>query len=220
MKQSTTMPERGTFFTLLAAHTDRLVAAANAAQRLLAHMEQGTPQETEQIASLVEEVNRNEGSGDQIKADFIHLLYESFTTPINRDQLHTLILDLDRVLNTLQSVANAITMYNINHSTPEARSLAMLSSEACLKLNRAVIALANRLHMREIAKLYPQVDELEARGSTIMQEAVAQLFRAEGDEAAAWNAMKMRRFYLTQVAVLGGCKRAARTLEEILLENA
>ncbi|MEN9374754.1 MAG: hypothetical protein RIR79_2306 [Pseudomonadota bacterium] len=211
MKQ-TTMPERGTFFTLLAAHTDRLVAAANAAQRLLAHMEQRT--------GLIEEVNRNEGSGDQIKADFIHLLYESFTTPINRDQLHTLILDLDRVLNTLQSVANAVTMYNIHHSTPEARSLATLSSEACLKLNRAVIALANRQQMRDIAKLYPQVDELEAQGSAIMQEAVAQLFRAEGDEAAAWNAMKMRRFYLTQVAVLGGCKRAARTLEEILLENA
>lgn len=218
MKQNV-MPQRSTFFTLLATHTDRLVAGANATLRLLSCMELET-QQSKQVEALVEEVNRNESSGDQIKADFIHLLYESFTTPINRDQLHTLILDLDRVLNTLQSVANAINMYNIGNSTPEARSLATLSSEACVKLNRAVIALADRQQMREIAKLYPQIDELEAQGSAIMQEAVAQLFRAEGDEAAAWNAMKMRRFYLTQVAVLGGCKQAARTLEEILLENA
>ena len=61
---------------------------------------------------------------------------------------------------------------------------------------------------------------LVRKRGTFMQEAVAKLFRAEGDEAAAWNAMKMRRLYLTQVAVLGGCKDAARTLEEILLENA
>ena len=218
MKQST-MPERGTFFTLLAAHTDRLVAGANATLRLFACLEHEGIQ-SKQVDALVEEVNRNESSGDQIKADFTHLLFESFTTPINRDQLHTLILDLDRVLNTVQTVANAINMYNINHSTPEARSLATLSADACVKLNRAVLALSNRQQIREIAQLYPQIDDLEAQGSAIMQEAVAQLFRAEGDEAAAWNAMKMRRLYLTQVAVLGGCKEAARTLEEILLENA
>ena len=52
------------------------------------------------------------------------------------------------------------------------------------------------------------------------REAVTKLFREEGDEQAAWHAMKMRRFYFTQVAVLDGCKRAGRTIEEILLENA
>ena len=218
MKPKTVL-ERDMFFTLLAAHTDRLVAGANAAVRLFACLDQEGIQ-SKQIAALVEEVNRNESSGDEIKADFTHLLYESFTTPLNRDQLHTLILDLDRVLNTVQNVANAISMYNITHATPEARSLATLSADACVKLNRAVLSLSNRQQMREIAQLYPQIDDLEAQGSGIMQEAVAQLFRAEGDEAAAWNAMRMRRLYLTQVAVLGKCKEAARTLEEILLENA
>ena len=61
---------------------------------------------------------------------------------------------------------------------------------------------------------------MDEEASTVMQAAVAKLFREEGDEAAAWNAMKMRRFYLTQLGVLDGCKQAARTLEEILLENA
>jgi hypothetical protein len=32
--------------------------------------------------------------------------------------------------------------------------------------------------------------------------------------------MKMRGFYFMQEAVLDNCKRAAKTLEEILLENA
>ena len=102
---------------------------------------------------------------------------------------------------------------------PEARALASLASDACLRLNRAVIALADREQAPQIAVLCPEIDELESQASALMREAITKLFREEGDEAAAWHAMKMRRFYFTQVAVLDGCKRAARTMEEILLEN-
>lgn len=209
------MPQRGTFFNLLAAHTDRLVAGASATLRLIT----GLGNQGEPSATLIEEVNLNETSADSIKAEFTKLLYESFTTPINRDQLHTLILDLDRVLDTLQTVANAINVYNIDSSTPQSRALASLASDACLRLNRAVIALADREQIAQIAVLCPQIDALESQGQTLMREAITKLFREEGDEQAAWHAMKMRRFYFLQVAVLDGCKRAAHTMEEILLEN-
>lgn len=210
------MPPRAAFFNLLAAHTDRLVAGASATLRLIS----GLGSQGDQKALLIDEVNLNETSADAIKADFIKLLYESFTTPINRDQLHTLILDLDRVLDTLQSVANGVTMYNIGSSTDEARALASLATDACLRLNRAVIALADRKQAAQIAAICPEIDALESQASVTMREAIAKLFREEGDEQAAWHAMKMRRFYFTQVAVLNGCKRAARTMEEILLDNA
>lgn len=209
------MPLRSSFFNLLAVHTDRLVAGASATLRLIA----GLGNQGDSAQALIEEVNLNETSADSIKAEFIKLLYESFTTPINRDQLHTLILDLDRVLDTLQSVANAVAMYRIEQSTPEARALASLASDACLRLNRAVIVLADREQAPQIAGLYAQIDALDSQASAVMYEAIAKLFREEGDDQAAWYAMKMRRFYFTQVEVLDDCKRAARTLEEILLEN-
>jgi uncharacterized protein Yka (UPF0111/DUF47 family) len=211
------IPQRGTFFDLLGSHTDRLVAGANATMRLVS----GLGNQSGNNAALIEEVNANETSADRIKADFIHLLYESFTTPINREQLHTLILDLDRILDTLQSVANAITMYNIEKSTPEARTMASLAADACLRLNRAVITLADR--SREQAALIEfcrEVDKIEGVAAEAMREAVTKLFEHEGDEAAAWHAMKMRGFYFTQEAVLRGCKRAAKTIEEILIENS
>ena len=64
------------------------------------------------------------------------------------------------------------------------------------------------------------IDAFESMASTTMREAVTHLFLHEGDEAAAWHAVKMRRFYFTQAAVLDGCRRAAQTIEEILIENA
>ena len=86
------MPQRREFFDLLAAHSDRVVAASSAALRLIQAL--GTP--GADIGPLVKEVAHNEKSADQIKIDLIALLHKSFTTPINRDQIHTLTIDLDR----------------------------------------------------------------------------------------------------------------------------
>ena len=189
------MPQRGVFFSLLTSHTDRMVAAANATLRLISGL--GNP--GVDSAALIDEVNLNETSADALKAELIHLLYESFTTPINRDQIHTLALDLDRVVDSLQSVANSIATHHIADSTAQAREMASLGADACIRLNRA---------------------EIEARAVEVMRLAITHLFEKEGDEAAAWHAMKMRGFYFMQEAVLDHCKRAAKTLEEILLENA
>jgi uncharacterized protein Yka (UPF0111/DUF47 family) len=210
------MPQRGVFFSLLTSHTDRMVAAANANLRLISGL--GNP--GVDSAALIDEVNLNETSADALKAELIHLLYESFTTPINRDQIHTLALDLDRVVDSLQSVANSIATHHIADSTAQAREMASLGADACIRLNRAVIALEGRERVPEILKQCQEVEDIEARAVEVMRLAITQLFEKEGDEAAAWHAMKMRGFYFMQEAVLDHCKRAARTLEEILLENA
>lgn len=210
------IPQRGTFFGLLSAHTDRLVAGANASLRLITGL--GNPHHD--AHALIEEVNQNETSGDEIKADLIRLLYQSFTTPLNRDQIHTLTLDLDRVLDGVQSVANSIEVYRIEVSTPPAREMASLAADACIRLSRAVVALGTPQRNTEIRRHCADIESIEANGVEVMRRAVTQLFEKEGDEAAAWHAMKMRGFYFMQEAVLDSCKRAGRTLEEIVLENA
>ena len=101
---SSLMPQRKEFYELLAAHSDRVVAGANATLRLVNSLGLGS----QDTAALVSEVNTNEKSADKIKAELISLLHKSFTTPINRDQIHTLTIELDNVVNALQDVANAV----------------------------------------------------------------------------------------------------------------
>ena len=146
---SALMPQRREFFDLLAAHSDRVVAGANATLRLV----NGLGGNSAEVSDLVREVNLNEQSADKIKADLISLLHKSFTTPINRDQIHTLTLDLDNVLDTLQDVANAVGMYNILDSTTESREMAALSADACMRLNRAVMALGDKKRTKETIDL-------------------------------------------------------------------
>lgn len=216
MSTDTILPKRDFFFNLVASHTDRVVAAANAAQRLVGELGkagQGT-------AELIEEVCINETSADDVKAQLITVLFEAFVTPVNRDQVHTLVLDLDRVADGLKHLALSVEMYNITTGSAEARQLASLAVEASTRLNRGVLALNGKDRATEVPKLCQEIEAIEEKGAEIMQQAITALFAAEGDEDAAWTALKMRTFYAQQEKVLDSAKRAAHTLEEVLLENA
>lgn len=210
------MPKRGVFYDLLTAHTQRVHAGANATLRLISSL--GQP--GADSAELIEEVHTNETSADTIKAELIQLLYESFTTPINRDQLHTLALDLDRVLDGLQHVANAIASYRIHEATAEARAMASLCADACLRLNRAVAALQDKDRSQETMDLCEEIDRLEAKADKLRQKAVRKVFEEEGDDEAVWRAIKMQEVYSLLEKVMDSAKRAGKTIEEILIENA
>jgi predicted phosphate transport protein (TIGR00153 family) len=210
---SSLMPQRREFFDLLSAHSDRLVAGANATLRLV----NGLGGNTAEIAELVKEVDLNERSADKIKADLITLLHKSFTTPINRDQIHTLTLDLDNVLDCLQDVANAVGMYNITDSTSEMRELASLAADACLRLNRAVITLGDKDRSQETIDLCKAIDQIETKADKVLKKAITKLFQDGGD---VWAAMKLREFYMLQEEVIDHCEEAAKTIEEILIENS
>lgn len=208
------MPQRREFFDLLVAHSDKLVASANAALRIVNTLGTGNDEE---IALLVKEVDFNEKSGDKIKADTTALLHRSFITPLNRDEIHTLSMELDRVLGALQKVANAVGMYNVKESTPEARELAALSADSCLRLNRAVIALADKERNKEAIALCQEIDEIESKADKVLKKAITRLFQEGGD---VWVAMKLHVFYELQENVLDCCEEAAKTIEEILIENS
>lgn len=212
---SNVLPKRNLYFDLLTSHTDRILAGANAILRLIS----GLGQNSEATANLIEEVYANEDSADKIKEELIRMLFESFTTPINRDQLHTLTLDLDRVLDDLQHVANAIGAYNIGEATAEARAMASLSADACMRLNRAVVSLADKRGDQETIDLCSKIDKIEAEAGKLQRKAIKKLFEDEGDDAAVWRAIKMRELYSLLETVLDSCKRAAKTIEEILIEN-
>lgn len=209
---SSLMPQRREFFELLGAHADRVVAGANAALRLVNALGQG-----DGSAALAAEVEMNVASADKVRAELISLLHRSFTTPINRDQIHTLTIELDRVLGALRDVAHAVGMYAIRDSTPESREMASLGADACMKLARAVNALPDKDRKGEVAELCKEVDAIESAADRVKRQAIAALFNGE---ASIWMALKMREFYALQEDVLDRCEEAAKTIEEILIENS
>ena len=210
------LPKRSEFFELLAAHSERVLAGASAMLRLVSSL--GVSQGD--VAALVEEINMNEASSDQIKADLMTMLHKSFVTPLNRDQVYALTLDIDSVMNKVQDVAQAVSIYNITESSRESHELASMTVDACTRLTRAIASLKERERNQETVNLCVEIERIEEKSVAVIYKAIKALFDAEGDERAAMRAMRMRQFYSLQEKVLRATKKAAQTLDEILLQNA
>lgn len=210
------LPKRSEFFELLAAHSERVLAGASAMLRLVSSL--GVSQGD--VAALVEEINMNEASSDQIKADLMTMLHKSFVTPLNRDQVYALTLDIDSVMNKVQDVAQAVSIYNITESSRESHELASMTVDACTRLTRAIASLKERERNQETVNLCVEIERIEEKSVAVIYKVIKALFDAEGDERAAMRAMRMRQFYSLQEKVLRATKKAAQTLEEILLQNA
>lgn len=166
---------------------------------------------------LVKEVDFNEKSGDKIKAELIGLLHKSFITPLDRDEIHNLTLEMDRILSSLRNVTNAVGMYHIAESTPKAREMAALGADACLRINRAMILLPDEDCRKETQALCQDIDEIESKADKVLKQAITRLFQEGSDP---WYAMKMREFYFLLETVLDRCEETAKTIEEILIENS
>ncbi len=211
---SNMMPQRREFFDQLSALAEKVVVGANATL----HLVNSLGGDSDQVAALIKEVNVIEKAADQIKEDLIVLLHRSFTTPINRDQIHTLTLELDHILDTFEDVANSVRMYNITATTPEAREMASLSVEACTRLSRAVAALGDKNRNAETVGLCKEIDKIESKADKVLEKAITKIFQDESGNV--WTAMKMREFYYLQEKVLDLCEESAKTIEEILIENS
>ena len=58
---------------------------------------------------------------------------------------------------------------------------------------------------------------IETKADKVQKKAITKLFRDGGD---VWAAMKLKEFYVLQEAVIDHCEEAAKTIEEILIENS
>ncbi|KFB75091.1 MAG: DUF47 family protein [Candidatus Accumulibacter phosphatis] len=210
------LPKRTQFFELLEAHSERVLAGASSMLRLINDLGVNP----EEVNALIQEVNMNEASADQIKADLMLMLHKSFVTPLNRDQVYNLTLDIDRIMNSVQDVAQAVNIYHIGTSNAESRELASMAVDACSRLTRAIAALKEQGRSEVSVNLCVEIERIEEKSDLVMQRAIKTLFQNEGDEQAALRAFALREFYSLQEKVLRNCKASAQMLEEILIQNA
>ena len=65
--------------------------------------------------------------------------------------------------------------------------------------------------------LCKEIDAIESQADRVQRKAISQLFDGS---VGIWQAMKMRELYSLQENVLDRCEDAAKTIEEILIENS
>jgi predicted phosphate transport protein (TIGR00153 family) len=203
------MPREGKFFDLFNAHAAQIAEGGRALAQLFTNFEAA--------ATHAERIDVAEHSADKITHETIALLHKTFITPIDRDQIHQLITNMDDVLDLIQDTAESIVLYDIRRVSPEAQQLAQICQMTCDRVKTAVGLLANLSDSEAIMKTCEEIDRLESDADRVMRSAMSRLFREESDVK---QLIKLRSIYELLELITDRCEDVANIIEGIVLEHS
>ena len=207
------MPREGKYFDLFNAHGELIVRGGKELSSLIGALVDA-PGEAAKHADAIDDLERQ---ADKITHDTLAQLHTSFITPFDRDEIHQLINSMDDILDIIQDVAESMSLYDIHHVPADAKALADVTEQSCIR----VLGLVKLLHSMEnapaILKLCHEVDELESDADRMLREAMSKVFREEPDVR---QVIKLKEMYELLESVTDRCKDVAGTVEAIVLENS
>ena len=203
------MPREGNFFELFNAHAERIVEGSRALALMITSFT-----EVEKHAQYIDAA---EHAADKITHETITLLHKTFITPIDRDQIHQLITNMDDVLDLIQDVAESIVLYDIQRVSAEAQQLAQICQMTCDRVKAAVSLLSNLRDPEAILKTCEEIDRLESDADRVMRSAMSRLFREEPDLK---QLIKLRTIYELLELITDRCEDVANVVEGIVLEHS
>ena len=171
------IPREVKFFDLFNAHTKEIVRGAVALVAVMAALNQSQAA----AAAHADNLDAIEERADEIVDDAMTMLHTTFITPLDRDEIHVLMKNLDDVLDTMQDAAGTVTTYDINRATPHAIRFAEIIRASCQKLETAVGMLHNMDNGPAILEACKEINKLESEADVVLRDAMSKLFREEPD---------------------------------------
>lgn len=202
-------PQEGGFFELFTESGDLAVAAIQEYRRMLEY-----PNEMESRARTIKDL---EHKADDVTHRTMMLLHKTFITPLDREDIHTLIKTMDDILDFIDASAQRLQLYNVRRVPDSMKQLAEVTAEAVILVSKAVRMLTNLKNTDELLKICVEINKLENQADNVLRSAVARLFQEEEDIKTL---IKLKENYELLETVTDRCEDVANVIESIVLEYA
>jgi len=165
----------------------------------------------------VKKIKELEQQCDTLSHEIIDILNETFITPIDREDIHKIVNEIDDIMDLINVVANRLYIYKIktvkNTYFPE---FLENITDAVDAVKNAILSLKDIKKPRRILEYCIEINRLENSGDSIREKAIMELFEKEKDPI---EIIKWKEIYEVLETVLDSCEKVARTIEEVLVKN-
>jgi len=151
--------------------------------------------------------------GDKITHQIIRKLNRTFITPIDREDIHSLTVALDDVMDLIEAVAARMSLYKIKQPTEEARKLARVILKSAEEIVKAISGLER---FDEVMEHCIEINRLENEADEVSREAIADLFDKGHDPM---DVIKWKEIYETMETATDRCEDVANIVEAVALKN-
>ena len=161
-------------------------------------------------------IKQLEHQGDQIAHETFDLLNRTWITPIDREDIHVLVRNLDDVLDFIDAAAARIVLYRIASTTPELKKITSIIVQSAEAIQKALSLLSDLKHSRQILDACVEINRLENEADTVSQLAIGRLFNDSKDPI---EVMKWKEIYDFVEGATDRCEDVANTLEAIVIKS-
>jgi predicted phosphate transport protein (TIGR00153 family) len=165
----------------------------------------------------VKKIKELEQQCDTLSHEIIDVLNETFITPIDREDIHKIVNEIDDIMDLINVVANRLYIYKIktvkNTYFPE---FLENITDAVDAVKNAILSLKDIKKPRRILEYCIEINRLENSGDSLREKAIMELFEKEKDPI---EIIKWKEIYEVLETVLDSCEKVARTIEEVLVKN-
>ena len=200
------IPRDTSFFDMFAAMSNNLIDAARALVDLFA--------DYRDVDAKIEEIRRIEHLGDEMTHSIMRKLNQTFITPFDREDIHTLASSLDDVVDFINAACARILMYRITDPPSEAGTLARLILAQAEELGKAV---SNLQKSELVLARCVEINRLENEADQVSRVAIARLFEQETDPITLIKIKELLEFLETAT---DKAEDVADVLETVVLKNA
>jgi uncharacterized protein len=158
-----------------------------------------------------------EQDGDAITHDIMKLLYRSFITPLDREDISSLANSLDNIADLIHLIADTLYLYKIETPTDKARELSDIILKAVLEVEGSVSEIKSQINQPELQKRCVAINQIENAGDVVYRAALAELFDQPHDMALV---VKWREIYKHMNSTLVGCEAFSDVLDTIAVKYA
>ena len=200
------IPRDEEFYPLFCQAADNL---AEAARRLAAVLD-----DLDSAAERQRAVAECEHKGDEIMQAVVHRLNSSFVTPFDREDIHALAMQIDDVVDDIQSAAELLVLHAVEEPLPEMKELV----DILILISERAAALMTKLpRLRDTQQEISDIDRLESEADRVYRRLVARLFSGE---FKAMDVLKLKDVVEEIEKSVNGVENVADIVESIVLKHA
>jgi predicted phosphate transport protein (TIGR00153 family) len=165
---------------------------------------------------LSKQIRDLERHSDKLSRSCTDLLYNTFITPIDRNDIYTLVKRLDDFADQINAAAFRISAYDVTDIRYEAVEFATIIQSCIEELIIAVKELRKIRNKNQILECCKRVHDLENQADEILRSAVSRLFK----EGEVLLLIKWKEIFERLEKAVDRCEDIASTIEAILIEHS
>lgn len=182
------LPRETKFFDLLAQLSDQIMMGCSIFRDLIIQIEGLSEEEIKKRLIIIKDCERK---SDECKGAIMDALWRTFITPIDREDIHTLAINMERSLDILNGTSRKIEIYNIRKIPVNVCTF----TDIIVDIAKLQCEIVHGLQVKKgVRKKVEAMHELEHRADELYHNSLAGLFNEDEKYLTVEN-MKLKELY-------------------------